>query len=179
MEFKVEVHDRFAGLKHADEFEKAMNLALGRFAADAVKMLGAGEFEVVVHQQRYASDYMIFYFCVRDTNGHRMRLPYPQWDVIPDRYAFATVSAIGQMIYHELEPRREDEHGRWSSSGRMETATNLVAIPIGVDWRTLIFERPTSPVFRAVSAKKQEAQGVLSPESQGWGFLSGLRKFLP
>lgn len=164
-----------------EELENSLNTAMGQFVADLIAAKGAGSYEIVAHRRdSMASDYVTWHFVARLQDGSRPGFPYPVWEEVDEWASHWTVSALGVVNLHELKPKMLQGSGMWYSKGRHAILKHPVEIPIGIDWRTLCFERPTSMVTR-VKLEAQDARDKAYPpeDRSDWGAFGWLQKFIP
>lgn len=180
MQARVRFHERNLSVgRHqaSDEFEKSMNTMLGQFVADLIAAKGAGQYQIGVKLERdFASDYSTFVLDARLLDGSRPGFPYPVWENVPEWASFWTVGVTGRILIHEFKPQVLLGVDGWESRGRV-AALERVEVPIGIDWRTLCFERPTSVMLRNKLAVEDARQSLSEPS--GWGMFEAFRKFLP
>lgn len=167
-------------LRLSEEFEKSMNVALANYVADLLAIRGAGDYQIVIFLERnLSSDRSIYHLAARDRDGARVNFPRtPDWDSLPDNVNWWTVSAVGQVVWHELEPTVLLEQGCWVSAGRMYVRPAL-EIPLGIDWRTLRLERPTNTIARHKAMAAPAPAQENSPLAKRWGILRTFGRLLP
>lgn len=164
-----------------EDLEKSMNTMMGQFVADLVATKGAGQYEIrASRRDSMTSDSMVWHFDARLVDGSRPGFPYPFWEEIPEWATFWTVSALGAIKLHELKPILVQQAGAWYSKGRSVILKEQVVIPIGIDWRTLCFERPVSMVTRIKDEAQAAHDKAYPPENESsWGAFGWLQKFIP
>lgn len=78
-------------------------------------------------------------------------MPQPNWD--DEQWAnYWAVDANGREVWFTIEPYCDDDEGacwcgRFDTDGKHDPGIygKKVKLPIGVDWRTTLRQRPTSP----------------------------------
>jgi hypothetical protein len=130
------------GSLHIEE-DRIRGEFFANFVADIIQVRRAGEFVVAMaFPQHFTSDRVIFEVEARDKDGNALNIPYPVWDDLPKWAMWWTVSALGDVHVHAVKPELHDLGGAWRAKGTFVSAGLPIKIPLGVDWRTLCFERP-------------------------------------
>lgn len=76
-----------------------------------------------------------------------LKSPRPDWSEAPEWANWWSVDADGDIFWSEIKPMPHKSSASWQidfSKGRVDFDQNI-DIPIGIDWRTLIEERPNVP----------------------------------
>lgn len=115
------------------------------FISDVLKVKGAGEYLIHFAMPPLNSphDHVTFEIeaCMIDTT--RLNVPHPVWETLPSWANWWTVSATGKIRVFAEKPEVDKLGGMWwqPNQSKFLLAGNI-DIPIGIDWRTLCFERP-------------------------------------
>lgn len=190
MEAKIKVNHRdLIDRQTSNRFEEGMNAVVAHFIADLISARGAGDYKVLLRRESYpAGDYIRFHITARLSDGSPVDVPYPNWERIPANYNWWTVDYDGGVTWHERKPEAHQTKTRWlgwiseGAMGGPMDSSGTVSIPLGIDWRTLCFQRPEHllATYDAVE-EPPHAERKADPDAtgRGPGWLSSLRKFLP
>lgn len=170
------------GSLHDDE-ARLRGEYMAAFIADVIQVRRAGDFVVVVaFPQHQTLDGFFMEVEARDKDGHALNVPYPTWEELPDWAMWWTASALGNVCIHVEKPELDYKGGIWwhPNNSKFAFRGGPIEIPLGVDWRTLCFERPlrkTLPQPSRSETYPQSAQ-VYEPISEAQP-ISWWRRFVP
>lgn len=183
MKAELRVHPRdFMADRHREDWNKTMNALMGEFISDLIKVKGAGEYEVRVWMNHsLTSDYVTIYIDASQRGSTVPYYPYPyDWERAPKWANWRTVDGVGATIWHEAKPTLLADLGAWRSTHRIARANQVaVDIPVGIDWRSLCFERPESAVARLKMGTYIEEEPSPTTNPNQWGLFEGLKRFIP
>lgn len=166
----------YEGMKFQDEVANQLNGELARAIADEIRVRGGGEYRVSASMQRnLTSDSMRFVIHAHAIDEVKTPCPY-NWSALPRWAMYWTVSATGIVCLHEMEPVIFIHDGVWTSRGRLRE-DGFVEIPIGIDWRTLCFERPGIAAAKREMVAAEAHEKLMQERTNGrWGILRAIRK---
>lgn len=180
-EFRMHPRDLSAD-RGRDDWSKTLNALMGEFISDLVRIKGGGEYKVLVQMDRnLPTDYLVVYINASQGEGLVPYYPYAyDWERAPKWANWWTANCHGVTIWHEDKPSFSVDSGAWHSAHRItEASQKTIDIPLGIDWRTLCFERPESAVARIKMGTYREDEPSPTTDPNRWGFFDGLRKFIP
>lgn len=183
MRAELRVHPmNFTSGRSSEEWNRTVNALMGELISDLIKVKGAGSYKVVVRMDNSRlSDSVVIYVDASQGEPFVPHYPYSRdWEYAPRWANWWTASSLGITTWHESKPTFSAGYGEWQSDQRVARAGHVsIDIPVGIDWRTLCFERPESAVARLKMGTYTNDDPPPNEDSGRWGFLEGLKKFIP
>ena len=160
MQLVLEMLGRQSGERYYSETrEEAMLRQLADLISTVIRAKGGGLYTVgvrVVHDFGH-DDTLRFFFTAFEESGRRIDLPSPDWLTAPEWANFWVLNQAGYENWHEFRPWiDQDTNAFWQTKGAMTVTGTRYKLPIGVDWRAFLVERPQHMIAR------------LGPIPEGW-----------